>query len=77
MLEGLRFRGHLGGSQNQGYRFGCPHNKDDNILESTLGYPSFGKLPCIPEASLYPHIGVHGPNIGYFECNKGRSRWRV
>ena len=32
-------------SQNEGYLFGGPYNKDQNILGSTLGSPYFGKLP--------------------------------
>ena len=35
----------MGGSQNQGYHFACPSNKDYNILGSILGSPYFGKLP--------------------------------
>ena len=37
---------YLGGSQNKGYHFGGPNNKDYSILGSTLGSPYFGKLPC-------------------------------
>ena len=35
-------------SQNWGYRFGGPYNKDYSILGSILGYPDFGKLPKNP-----------------------------
>ena len=35
----------MGVSQNKGYHLGDPHNKDYNILGSTLGSPYFGKLP--------------------------------
>ena len=35
----------LGVSQNYGYPFGGPHNKDYSILGSLLGSPYFGKLP--------------------------------
>ena len=35
----------MGDSQNYGYPFGGPYNKDYNILGSTLGSPHFGKLP--------------------------------
>ena len=34
-----------GVSQNQGYNFGGPHNKDYSIRGSILGSPYFGKLP--------------------------------
>ena len=37
----------MGGSQNQGYHFGGPSNKDYNILGSILGSPYVGKLPNI------------------------------
>ena len=33
-------------SENSGYPFGGPHNKDYSILGSILGSPYFGKLPC-------------------------------
>ena len=36
---------HIGGSQNSGYDFGGPHNKDYSILGSILGSLNFGKLP--------------------------------
>ena len=35
----------LGVSQNNGYLYGGPHNKDYSILGSILGSPDFGKLP--------------------------------
>ena len=35
----------LGVSQNWGYHFRGPHNKDYSILGSILGSPHFGKLP--------------------------------
>ena len=38
-------KGNLGVSQNYGYLFGSPHNKDYSILGSILGFPYFGKLP--------------------------------
>ena len=31
----------------RGTILGDPHNKDSSILESILGSPYFGKLPCI------------------------------
>ena len=36
---------YLGVSQNQRYRFGGPHNKDQSILGSISGSPNFGILP--------------------------------
>ena len=38
-------------SQNLGYLFGGPYNKDYNILGSILGSRSFGKLPLASSAS--------------------------
>ena len=35
----------MGGSQNYGYLFGGPQNKDYSILGSTSGSPYFGELP--------------------------------
>ena len=35
----------MGISQNYGYLFGGPHNRDYSILGSILGFPYFGKLP--------------------------------
>ena len=39
-------RCNVGISQNQGYHFEEPHNKDYSILGSMLGFPYLGKLPC-------------------------------
>ena len=35
----------MGGSQEEGYPFRGPHNKNYSILGSILGSPKFGKLP--------------------------------
>ena len=35
----------MGVSQNYGYLFGGPNNKDYSIFGSILGSPYFGKLP--------------------------------
>ena len=43
--------GYLGVSQNWGYLFGGPYNKDYSILGSILGSPYFGKLPFILETT--------------------------
>ena len=37
----------MGVSQNLGYHFGGPYNKDYSFLGSILGYPYFGKLPYL------------------------------
>ena len=37
----------MGVSQNYGYLFGGPNNKDYSILGSILGSPYFGKLPYL------------------------------
>ena len=36
----------MGVSQNYGYLFGGPHNKDYSIFGSMLGFPYFGKVSC-------------------------------
>ena len=43
--EGYRLYRGMGVSQNWGYHFGCPYNKDYSILGSILGFPYFGKVP--------------------------------
>ena len=40
----------MGVSQNQGYLFGGPYNKDYSMLGSILGYPNCGKLPYCCQA---------------------------
>ena len=46
-------------SQNWGYLFGGPHNKDYSIWGSILGSPYFGKLPFIVKRescdTTHPH----------------------
>ena len=42
----------MGGSQNYGYHFGGPYNKDCSILGSILGSPHFGKLPNMVTSSI-------------------------
>ena len=46
-------------SQNKGYLFGGPYNKDYSILGSILGYLNFGKLPFVVSqyvlSSGFPH----------------------
>ena len=42
---GLKDPQYMGVSQNSGYLFGGPYNKDYSILVSILGSPYFGKLP--------------------------------
>ena len=55
----LRRLEHVGVSQNWGYPFGDPHNKDYNTLGSILGSPYFGKLPY----TLLGHL--EGVSAGY------------
>ena len=49
----------MGVSQNQGYLFGVPNDKDYSIFGATLGSPYFGKLPYegLDETMLGPHSG--------------------
>ena len=42
----------MGVSQNYGYPFEGPHNKDCSILGSILGSPYFGKLPSVQAAGI-------------------------
>ena len=46
----------VGVSQNWGYLFGGPNNKDSSILGSILGSPYVGKLPY--RVRLCPPFGV-------------------
>ena len=46
----------MGGSQNQGYHFEGPHNKDYNILGSIWGSHYLGKLPNITRAVAFRSI---------------------
>ena len=49
-------RRYMGVSQNWGYRFGGPHNKDYSILGSILGSPYFGKVQYkVVQDFLNPH----------------------
>ena len=50
----------MGVSQNQGYLFGGPYNKDYSILGSILGSPYFGKLP---DQSVRTHKSGSFPDI--------------
>ena len=56
----------MGISQNYGYLFGGPHNKDYSILGSILGPPYFGKLPYrgysqIPYSNQEVELAVSPP----------------
>ena len=59
----------MGVSQNWGYHFGGPCNKDYNILGSILGSPYFGKLPYSRFHFLFhypfftPIYPLHNPYI--------------
>ena len=59
----------MGISQNYGYHFGGPHNKDYSILGSILGSPYFGKLPHDPALSfllcLMPAGGLRIPSTRF------------
>ena len=46
----------VGSSQNHGYHFEGPHNKDFNILGSILGSLYFGKLPGGPECYVKAQV---------------------
>ena len=57
----------MGVSQNYGYLFGGPNNKDYSILGSKLGSPYFGKLPNI---WCFKIVGRSGAENNYRHCNK-------
>ena len=59
----------MGVSQNQGYHFRGPHNKDYSILGSILGSPYLGKLPCIGLRVWVWGLGfeVWGGRVGVWE----------
>ena len=63
--ESMAVLGLYGGSQNYGYPFGGPHNKDYNILGSTLGFPYLGKLPYRD-----PITGVMGIMVNKMETTR-------
>ena len=50
-------------SQNLGYLFGCPNDKDYSIFGSILVSPYLGKLPlvgvgkCEKQSGSYYHVG--------------------
>ena len=48
---------YMGVSQNYGYLFEGPHNKDYSILGSILGSPYFGKLPYTLNPNKYSFGG--------------------
>ena len=48
----------MGVSQNQGYPFGGPYNKDYSILGSILGSPYFEKLPNRLQTDVGNHLGL-------------------
>ena len=63
---------YMGVSQNLGYHFGAPYNKDYSILGSILGYPYLGKLPYI--------IFIHTLTAWAFEekfCRSGCLRLTI
>ena len=63
----------MGDSQNYGYLFGGPHNKDYSILGSILGSPYFGKLP-IRVATLEPFLPERDTRRPQHELK--RKGWR-
>ena len=60
----------MGDSQNWGYLFGGPNNKDYSTLGSILGYPYFGKLPY--RFGVYVEFREKGAR--YFEVHVERFR---
>ena len=63
----------MGVSQNYGYLFGGPHNKDYSILGSILGSSYFGKLPYIlifVNGFLAANLEVQGLGLGGWGVGK-------
>ena len=57
-------------SQNQGYPvFRGPHNMDDRILGSTLGFPYFRKMPPSSYRFLVGNMGTYAYTIRIMEKN--------
>ena len=48
-------------SQNYGYLFGGPNNKDYSLLGSILGSPYFGKLPYRLLGAIFLVQGSYHP----------------
>ena len=69
--QGLGFRV----SQNYGYFFGGPDNKDHRILGSMLGSPYLGKLPHLKGFELQdPGIGFRVLRREGVNLNQNRSK---
>ena len=49
----------MGVSQNHGYLFGGPYNKEYSILGSILGFPYLEKLPDEPRLLKHPEEGLY------------------
>ena len=60
-------------SQNYGYPFGCPQNKDYSILGSILGFPYFGKRPNLISEPKPWETPFHSRRIAkgssFYECS--------
>ena len=55
----------LGVSQNHGYHFGGPNNKDYSILGSMLESPYFGKLPfSVQDLEMNSGLGFRFKGLG-------------
>ena len=59
----------MGVSQNWGYHFGGPHNKDYSIIGYTLGPPDFGKLPY-GSSKVVPEVPLRGFTVTFSETSK-------
>ena len=55
-------------SQNWGYHFGGPQNKDYSILGCILGSPYFGKLPVLKPQPLHSDPNMSVSTSALLEC---------
>ena len=59
----------MGVSQNKGYHFGGPNNKDYSILGSILGFPYFGETTTCPRKKKASHEDC--------KCQPGVETWSI
>ena len=72
-VEGALTRYDMGISQNKGYHFGGPYNKNYSNLGSILGSPYLDMAPICPYTSPYlpmPQYIPICPNISYSRGNR-------
>ena len=68
----LQEAGAIGVSQNQGYHFGCPNNKDYSIFGSVLGSHYFGNFRFCSGRILFGVLKVWGEGRRMFAWSQHR-----